>query len=66
MPTPEHSWRPKFDDTWSVTFQEQGAHVLVQVRHGTPGSRALLGVLVMTPEEARDFGRALGVSSATG
>lgn len=41
---------------WGVEFGAiEGNHVRVVVRHGQPGSRALLGELAMTAEEAHEF-----------
>jgi len=47
---------PRLGPQWGFTFGAQdGAHVRVAVRHGTPGSRASLGELTMTVEESMDF-----------
>lgn len=44
---------------WSVTGRQAGEHVHVQVRHGQPGSRALLGTLVMRAAEWETFRAAM-------
>ena len=51
---------PFLGPRWSFTFFLKGAHVGVRVRSGTPGSRAVLGELLMTVDEAAEFRLALG------
>lgn len=47
---------PHLGPRWSVEFEKlAGMHRKVVVRAGTPGSRALLGQLVMTENEATEF-----------
>jgi hypothetical protein len=39
------------ESPWLFTSEQLGAHMLVHVRCGEPGSRALLGSLTMRPDE---------------
>ncbi len=41
------------DRPWLFTAEPLGTHVLVHVRHGEPGARALLGSLTMHEREWR-------------
>lgn len=42
-------------DSFKVTTELVGAHVHMQFRYGQEGQRALLGVLTMRPEQAKDL-----------
>ncbi|MCZ2111928.1 MAG: hypothetical protein LC118_20615 [Dehalococcoidia bacterium] len=44
-------------ERWLFAGRTEGHHVRITVRCGTPGSRALLGSLLMTREEAAEFRR---------
>lgn len=50
---------------WSFTFEERAGHVVVTVRVGTPGSRALAGRLTLRADEAAEFQAAIGGTLAT-
>ncbi len=49
----------KTERAWTVTPHEAGEHVHVQVRCGQPGSRPLLGTLVMSPQQWAQFNAAM-------